>query len=217
MKKNNVSILIILTSLILIVAMIGATFAYFTATSNDGTSKVTLESAELGSAMAEGTAVELAVMPADMEQIDGKNDYSKYKEPSTPGTLKLSATNGDAGTTTCTYNIIYKPTTAYIKSTENTLNLKEFTIRGSQNVSIGSGNVAYTGTIDEYDLTGVSTTVTLVSGATMTVTGVNQEGEISWEIVPRFYNLAIDQTSNANISFGGSVEVGSLACVVSGL
>lgn len=212
-RKKQIGLLIIYSSIFL-VALIGATFAYFTATASGGTSTVTLESSVLGSAYADGTSVLLEVTDDDMQKNEGTNDYSKYKDSSYPGTLTITTSTGNTlPLMTCTYDLRYVVSTPYLASAENTMGLKELTINGYQKVTTGDDNVSVSGSMSEVDLTNVNEYKTLVSGAKLIVNGVNSIGTTTWYFTPRFYNLGINQDDNANKIFSGNIEVASLACI----
>jgi hypothetical protein len=216
MKDNNKKtiILIVVYTSILLASMIGATFAYFTSSVSGATSKVELKSSVLSDAYANGTSVNLDVSLIDMQKNNSSNDYKSYKDSQQPGTLTLNSTVGDKlPKVTCTYDILYTPTTVYHSSIENNSNLKEFVINGYQEVTNGGSNVSFVGSMEETDLTNVSDTLILVHNAKLIINGVNNSGEITWNFIPRFYNLNISQDDNANITFGGNISIGSLLCL----
>ena len=141
------------------------------------------------------------------------NNFTVYKEADEPGTLTITAEMGNfVGSINCVYNIIYRPTTAYMFSRANRLFLREFTIRGSQSLVSGNSFAIYSGIMPETNLTGVTRPITLVDRATLSVYGRRRSASVEWKIMPRYYNLGIDQTDNSGKMFGGIVEVGQLIC-----
>lgn len=212
--KKFLTILTIISILLFIVIAVGASFAFFTARVTGISNNIRIETAQLGSASASGTAISLYVTSNDMLEQNGKNDYTEYKETFLPATLTIMANSGtDAAITRCTYDLVYKPYKAYTKSKENNRNLKEFVIRGYQGISY-TNTVAYiTGAFGEINLTDIASEITIVSGATLTIVGANRSAATTWYITPRYYNLAINQNDNANKTFGGTIEVGRLVCL----
>lgn len=98
----------------------------------------------------------------------------------------------------------------YNKSSTNTSNLREYVIL-LEPIEDNANNV---GNYDSVvDLTNKNGTVTLASNQQVIVTGSGKIGRIVWELTPRYYNLNINQTENANKLFGGRVEIANLSCV----
>lgn len=217
MKNNNKKktiVLIIIYTLILFASMVGATFAYFTSTATGNTSKVSLKASTLGEAYASGTTVILKVTDEDMQQVNSSNEYTAYKESNEFNELTLTSSVGDTfKNVTCTYDIEYVPSTPYYASKTNTSNLMEFTVNGYQVITAGNPNVEVTGSMVETNLTNITDNIILVHNAVMKINGTNNSGETTWYFKPRFYNLNIDQQENANITFGGTIQIASLACI----
>ncbi len=214
MERKNTLLLTVIAVATLLVAVVGATFAYFTATSNEGgRSRLTVNTNSVDQTTATGTDVALTINQSDMNLLDGKNDYTAYKE-NNAGRAGLETTVGNGGgINTCTYDLIYTPDAdpsgVYTKSATNLADLKEFTVL----VSATSSNGTITKeTQTEIDLTGQTGIVNLVTGATLVVSGANETGSVTWTITPRYYNLEIDQTENAGKTFGGIVSLTNLSC-----
>ena len=221
MEKRNTVLLTVIAIATLLVAVVGATFAYFTASEIEmGKSVVTVETSSVDQTTAEGTNVSLNIGMLNMNQLDGKNDYTAYKDSDDPGTIKISTQLGSSGgKTTCTYDLVYTPTTGgdYKKSVANTGNLKELTII-TEATATGTGSSVQGSSSKETDLTGKPTVTTLVTGAKLIVQGgAGTKGDANWVITPRYYNLGVDQTDNAQKSFGGTVSVVNLSCVNEGV
>lgn len=212
--KKFLTILTVISILLFIVITIGASFAFFTARVSGISNNIRIETAQLGSASASGTSVSLYVTSNDMLEKNGRNDYTAYKESLKPATLSVVATSGDqAAFTRCTYDLVYKPYQVYNKSNENYRNLKEFSIRGYQNITY-TNTVSYiTGALAETNLNDVATKIKLVTGATITIVGARKTSITTWYITPRYYNLALNQDDNADKTFGGTIEVGRLVCL----
>lgn len=212
--KKFMTILVLVSILLFIVVAVGASFAFFTARISGISNNIRIETAQLGNAISSGTSVSLHVTGQDMLKDKASNYYTSFKQSPAPATLSITATSGDTNSIMrCTYDLVYKPYKAYNKSKENTRNLKEFSIIGYQNISY-TNTIAYiNGAMGEKDLTDVATEITLVRGATLTVVGRNRTAIATWYLTPRYYNLALNQDDNANITFGGTIEVGRLVCL----
>ncbi len=223
MDKKNTLLLTVIAVATLLVAVVGATFAYFTASSGTNeASEVNVQTRSVDVTSTTATDVTMVVQLSDMVQGNGANDHSVYKN-NTDATIQLENSVGAAGgTRTCSYNIVYTPRAdgVYVTTPEAVTNsLREFTIQATANV-VGSGTSSVT-TIPEYDLGTISTATPTNLNATpitFAVTGAvdgNESSSITWTFDVRYYNLAIDQTVNAGKTFGGSlefVETGSELC-----
>ncbi len=214
-KNKRVSnVLLILFILTFVVILLGSSFAFFTARVIGRPSSIKIQAAELGTSTAQGTAISLYVSEHDMNEIDGSNSYTAYKESSEYAILSITTSTGTKRVVECTYDLTYKPTNAYNKSGTNTSNLKEFTLLGTP-VAVNASNTTITGEMPEINLTGVTSEIVIVSGAKLIVTGEKTEGQVEWRFTPRYYNLRIDQTENADSVFGGTIQIGSIACLSS--
>ncbi len=215
-KDKKTMTLIIITILILLVSLIGATYAYFTAVGVN-TSQTSLEvyTASHDQVSYMGTNVYLDVNATNMQESKGSNDY-KSEVSKDVGTLKLELKIGIlGGSNTCTYDIIYTPINEgkikpFEKSETNVEGLKEYVVRLKRDLE-GEATTAKGETEKEIDLTG-SAPITLISGASLTVEGIDSEGAALWEIKPVFYNLAYKQDDNSNKAFGGVVTIANLEC-----
>lgn len=222
MEKRNTMLLTVVAIATLLVAVVGATFAYFTATGNTtASSEVTVTTSSHDSTTATGGQVSLTVTATDMQESNGSNSNPPaIGESNTPGHVTLATSVGSGGgTSICTYNIIYTPNSngAFTYSALNTTPYPELVIRlkaEATNATISSGYETY---VDK-NIAGVTSAspLTLVSGATLTVAGANKTGSVLWSILPIFYNLAIKQDDNAGKAFGGSVTFDSVQCVNNG-
>lgn len=97
----------------------------------------------------------------------------------------------------------------YNKSSTNTSNLREYVIL----LEPIEDNAYHVGSYDsEVDLTNKNGTVTLASNQKIIVSMHGTIGKIMWQLTPRYYNLNINQTENANKLFGGRVEIANLSC-----
>ena len=117
--RNNTAMLTVIAIATLLVAVVGATFAYFsTAQSNDANVTVQAETKAADTFTATGSpAVSLEVTAAQMQQTAGNDDHSVVANSAEAnGNVTVSLTAG-SGTATCTYDLIYTPTSAFTTST----------------------------------------------------------------------------------------------------
>lgn len=205
MEKKNYILLTIIAIAVLLVSVIGATFAYF-ATTTQTTAKSSLQATTSGSAAVFSTSstdnLELTITTADMQQ-GAVGGGSQAAETDT-GDLVVSLTGG-AGTT-CTYNItytkdergveagggdVYTPTQGYETS--------EFVISGTSDKN-GQPTLAATG----YG----SLSATVITGASI---GAGET--VTWTFTATIYNLNVNQwTALGNKTFKGSFQVASVVC-----
>ncbi len=214
MESKNTMLLTVIAIATLLVAVVGATFAYFTSTQIDsGRSVLTVQTHSVDQITANGTNVTLTVNQEDMLKENAKNDYSAHTpDPEVIGDVSISTTLGSAGgVNTCTFDLIYTPTVIYVKSEDNTSNLKEFVVivEGSATDGVLQG-----GEQAEIDLTGANSITQLATGVKLIVTGEEDKtGTATFTIIPRYYNLDLNQSENQGKTFGGNVTITNLECV----
>ena len=211
MERKNTLLLTVIAVATLLVAVIGATFAYFTATaSGTASSQVTVTTKSIDTVNTTASAIDMTINLTDMLQANGKSDYTVFK--SATGTLAITAGTGTGGgTNTCTYDLTYDPTTPFSYATGNAGSLKELTLTGAA-AKAGTG-VSSINTVDEKDLAGVSTKTTLVDDGTFAISGVSATDTLTWTFTAKFYNLGVDQTSNAGHTFGGTLAFENVTCL----
>lgn len=213
MKIKKTKILSIITISTLLLAVFGATFAYFTATGDvKGTLDLTVMTSSRNQTITTSTDVSLFVNASDMQELKSSNSYNSYKEANVPGEIMIQTTVGSSGgTSRCTYDVVYITNSSkmYYKSSTNTSNLREYVIL----IEAIEDNATHSGNDNiEMDLTNKNGTITLASNQTIVVSGAGTIGKVKWELTPRYYNLTINQSENANKSFGGRVEIANLSC-----
>jgi predicted ribosomally synthesized peptide with SipW-like signal peptide len=222
MERKNTVLLTVIAVATLLVAVIGATFAYFTATvSGTAQNTVQVTTSSIDTVNTTAAALALNVTLQDMLKGDGNSDFSVSKSSTAQLTITASTGTG-GGTNTCTYDLFYEPhadnhndvggyTTPFTYATGNTGSLKELTLTGAA-VKGGAG-VASTTTFAEKDLANISAKTKLVTGATFAITGVSASDTLTWTITAKYYNLGVDQTSNAGKTFGGNFGFENVSCV----
>ena len=110
MEKKNTVLLTVIAIATLLVAVVGATFAYFGAsTTNTASSTVKVETkpADVFNATG-GSTVSLTVNASDMQQADGDDGFNVKKEGTASNAITVSLTAG-SGKATCEYNVTYTP------------------------------------------------------------------------------------------------------------
>lgn len=220
MEKRNTMLLTVVAIATLLVAVVGATFAYFTATGTlEGSSDVEVVTSSHDTTTATGTNVSLLVTAAMMQEDDGNNNQLVFHTAPTAGLVTLATSVGSGGgTSVCTYDLVYTPSVGAVFNVSSNNNAgsggpyKELTLlykattQDYAQIPEGYTNDA------EQNLAGISTATNLVSNTTLTVSGANKQGSVTWNIRPRFYNLGINQDSVSGKTFGGTVSIENLSC-----
>ncbi|NMA50362.1 MAG: hypothetical protein GX951_00730 [Mollicutes bacterium] len=202
MEKKNYILLTIIAIAVLLVSVIGATFAYFASTTTI-TATSALEAATSASAAVFSSSstngISLTVTTADMQQAAGGSGVVAATDE---GDLTVTLT-ADEGTV-CTYNIsythdssesAYTPTVGY----EN----QEFLVSGSSNKVGETKSLSAT----RYDqLTGNVITGATITAGTSTTT-------VTWTFTATIYNLGVNQfAALGNKTFKGSFKVSTVKC-----
>ena len=207
-KKSNTAMLTVIAIATLLVAVVGATFAYFSAsTTNTGDVTVTAETkaADIFSATGNGT-IGLTVNASDM-QFANKSDSYNAKVTGTNATALVVSLEAGSGSATCEYDLTYTPSSgdgidSYVKSSHASTNsLLEYTVSGTDG----------TQTVNEQNLDG---TFVLNGNTKLSITDTAGSGATtqSWTFTNNFYNLAGDQSSLAGKTFQGVISVTGVSC-----
>ena len=187
-RKSNTAMLTVIAIATLLVAVVGATFAYFSAsTTNTGnvTVEATTKAADVFSATGNG-AVAITVNASDMQSANGSDSYAAYVTGTSTPKLVISLDAG-SGSATCTYNLTYTPSTGagidtYALSEHASASnpaLKEYTISGTD----GTQTVTEQNLVGTIDLDGNSSKYSITDAAGSGAT--TQE----WDFTTKFYNL----------------------------
>lgn len=232
MERKNTTLLTVIAIATLLVAVVGATFAYFTATASDGTSTmVTVTTQSINSTSATAGTIYLPVALSDMlEGSAGENVVAN----SASHTMTFSSTAGkDTESYACTYDLVYTPGVVFVKSAKNATedngsgSLNELTLTIEANIE-GTGEITTTGTlgsnltsdgsngISEFDLSLMTKETTLISGIVFTIEG-NENSDttstISYTTTATFYNQNYDQNDLAGTTYGGTLTFDIVECV----
>lgn len=217
MEKKNTVLLTVIAIATLLVAVVGATFAFFTAqqdTTGATTVEVQTKAADVFTALGSG-ALSLDVTAASMQSVQGSNTYtSAIDDTTTTGeqiTVSLKAGSGQA---TCTYDLYYTPSSADAVFTPSAAaveqNLLEYTIQGSNATdTLAEKNVAVLADAEN------RTAPIKLNDTSFTITDSGEDAVATtavWNFTSKFYNLAVDQSTAAGKTYGGSISVGEATC-----
>ncbi|MBQ4583317.1 MAG: hypothetical protein IJA94_00220 [Bacilli bacterium] len=220
-KSGNTIMLTVIAIATLLVAVVGATFAYFSANVDDatkGTTTVTANTAAADVFVSEGNgSVSLAVTADKMQQANGNNNHTVFIDSeNTDNTIDVKLTAGSS-VATCEYNLYYTPseTGAYTTSTgaqnaDDLTDKKEFTISGTRS---GSSEAA---SFTDFDLAGI-TAKTKINDEKYSISDVYTGNEATaavdtWTFTAKFYNLGVDQVSVAGNTYGGTISIDDVVC-----
>lgn len=220
-NRKNTVLLIVISVTTLLVAIVGATFAYFTASvGGEAQNKVEVTTSAYSSTFtAYSSPLNLDIKIEDMLEEISSDDYSQYKSSESTASIEMKKVYG--GVATCTYDLVYIPSEEgafnYSAGNININKSKELTISGNSTVSGANASEATTDSTSfaELDLAGINSKTVLVDNASFTIdaTGeVEKNTTLTWTFEARFYNLSFDQGSNAEKSFGGIIGFENLDC-----
>ena len=215
MEKNiNVKIMGVFASILLLVIVITASFAYFGSfnVNLNNNVAVNINAVSPGDAtfISNATQLNLQVPAANMSQTDSNNEIAAATNTAT---LTVNLTGAANLLTTCTYDIVYEydsTSNVYGKSPTTKNGNKEITLQVS-NVN-GTNNFANEKNFD-FDSSWSGLKRTLVSGATISSNGTLTTQNIS--ITGKYYNLTIPQTSIEGKAFTGKIYVTNHSCSTS--
>ena len=216
-KNNNVKIMGVFASVLLLVILITASFAYFGSfnVSLNNNVAVNVNSVSPGDATftSNATQLNLQVPATNMSQTAADNETPAAENTAI---LTVNLTGAANLLTTCTYDIVYEydansnvygvsPTT---KNGDKEITLQVFGVNGTNNFA-SEKNFDST-TISSYKNGNV---YTLVSGATIESDGSLTTQNIS--IIGKYYNLTISQASLEGRAFTGKIYVTNHSCSTS--
>jgi predicted ribosomally synthesized peptide with SipW-like signal peptide len=212
MERKNTILLTVIAVATLLVAVVGATFAYFTATGNvNSQSVVNVTTSTIDSVYGGATNCTMNVTGADMSEADGTE--AGVPKTNTDCTLQIIATKDGANATptTCTYDITYTPggNDTVGRSVANTANKKEFSLEGAAALSTPANGSMTTSSYAETDLYTLQSKTTIVNDATFTFTGTTN---LTWTWTLRFYNYNFNQNELADKKFGGTLAIENIIC-----
>ena len=215
MEKNiNIKIMGVFATVLLLVIVITASFAYFGSfdVNLNNNVAVNINAVSPGDAtfISNATQLNLQVPAANMSQTASNNEIAAA---SNTATLTVNLTGAANLLTTCTYDIVYEydaESNVYGKSPTTKNGNKEITLQVS-NVN-GTNNFANEKNFD-FDSSWSGLKRILVSGATIESNGTLTTQNIS--ITGKYYNLTIPQTSIEGKAFTGKIYVTNHSCSTS--
>ena len=213
-KNNNVKIMAVFATVLLVFIVITASFAYFGSfnVNLNNNVAVNINAVSPGDAtfISNATQLNLQVPAANMSQTASNNEIAAATNTAT---LTVNLTGAANLLTTCTYDIVYEYDSAsnvYGKSPTTKNSNKEITLQVSG--VTGTNNFASEKNFD-YDSNWSGLKRTLVSGATISSNGSLTTQNIS--ITGKYYNLTIPQTSIEGKAFTGKIYVTNHSCSTS--
>ena len=209
--KKRIAIYSIISIAVLLVAVAGATYAYFIASGYaNKTSALTVSTRAVDSISCTNAALSMTLNGHEMRSGAGTAAGAVAK--TTSGTITCTATKGasDASTDKCTMNVKYTPSTVFVKSTGNSSSVKELGLSVS---AAGTNATLANNTLSEVDMTTYSTASTaynLLNGLSWSFSA-NSVLTITYTV--KAYNYNFDQSSIAGKTVAaGSVATTNMSC-----
>ena len=214
-KNNNIKIMGVFASVLLLVIIVTASFAYFGSfnVNLNNNVAVNVNAFSPGDAVftSNATQLNLQVPAANMSQL-----LNGTLATENTATLSVNLTGAEGLLTTCTYDIVYEyDSGSYIYGGTGTNHVskngnKEITLQVA-NVN-GTNNFASEKNFD-YDSNWSNNKRTLVSKATISSIGSLTTQNIN--IIGKFYNLNVSQESIGGKAFTGKIYVTNNSCKTS--
>ena len=214
-KNNNIKIMGVFASVLLLVIIVTASFAYFGSfnVNLNNNVAVNVNAYSPGDAVftSNATQLNLQVPAANMSQL-----LNGTLAAENTATLSVNLTGAEGLLTTCTYDIVYEyDSGSYIYGGTGTNHVskngdKEITLQVT-NVN-GTNNFASEKNFD-YDSNWTNNKRTLVSKASISSTGSLTTQNIN--IIGKFYNLNVSQESIGGKAFTGKIYVTNNSCKTS--
>ena len=201
MERKNTILLTVIAVATLLVAVVGASFAYFAVdASNDAEVKVQTTTAA-GSDIFTATGSETMTLNVtnDVMMQTGAN-VGDVAVSDTDSSMKISLQAG-TGVATCTYKLVYNNTGAAYTMTTGAADGKEYTLEGTYGA-------------DGFAETNMDKVAEALAAKTYTITNTAGQAktEQTWTFTAKFYNLAIDQEGQMNKSYAGNIKVTDVKC-----
>ena len=210
MEKKNTVLLTVIAIATLLVAVVGATFAYFSASVTDQatvTVEATTAKANDVFLSAAGTEDDASII---LDQLTNENMSSELKGEfvdSDTAIIEISL-NAGSGSANCTYDLVWTETSTvpYAKSTTITNGDKEFTLQGTDGTQ-------------KYE----ETEVHLIDGTKLGTYEISDDFEESltptvqtWTFTGKFYNTTEPQNQQLDKVYAGNIKVTNVKCTNNG-
>ncbi len=216
-NKKKITIKSAIACLVLLLILIGASFAYFGMFTVNLENKVAVNiyANDIGNTSFIATSANLNVIVPKSGMFKGNTGLAAENT----ATLTVNLTGAPNVTTTCTYDVVYE----YNLDSEiygNTVNVtsgatKEITMQvespSGTNSYVNETNFAYDSSWTPKTST-VGAKKILVKGATIKSSGTSTIQDIN--ITGRYYNLNLDQSQLVDKSFTGTIYVENNSCTV---
>lgn len=204
MERKNTILLTVIAVATLLVAVVGASFAYFAvdATNNAEVKVQTTTAAGSDIFTATGSETMTLNVTNDVMMQTGAN-IGDVAVSDTDSSMKVSLQAG-TGVATCTYKLTYTNTGAAYTMTDGATDGKEYTLEGSYG----------TAETEKFAETNMDKVAETFANKTYTITNTAGQAktEQTWTFTARFYNLAIDQKGQMNKSYAGNIKVTDVNC-----
>ena len=202
MKSKQKIIITSIGIILLLIAIVGASYAYFAATIGSGsTTPVTVEAGTIDSLVFNtGNPIEIEANQDNFASGQGN------RSGSTTASAILTANNQASSAVTYNYNV-------YLNITENTytktgssaeLVLRVLDPNTGNLVSIPSLTQVTVGGVTGYDITEETGLITIVSNYAISTSTTKTD---TWNIYVYFVNLGADQSDNAGAYFEGNIQI----------
>ena len=208
-NKKNTILLTVIAVATLLVAVVGATFAYFTATGGEAVSKnVTVTTGTAGSSSFEVSGA-ISIYADATNFASGKGD----KSGSATGTVKFTAPSAVGGTIAASDLKFCYAVTVNIASNDFVYSVNTSTPELVLDVTKGSTKV-----IDAMDITtkkGDIAVPTAKAGSTTVHTMTATAGQTltdSWTVAVTLKNLDADQNKNTGKTLSGTLKFAKATC-----
>ena len=202
--KKNTILLTVIAVATLLVAVVGASFAFFAIQTNTDNADIQVETTTAktnDSFVATGSGDLTLNVTNDIMVENGDNMGDVAVSDTADMTVTL--TSGSTAGAKCTYHILYTGSTNYTM-TEGAENGLEYTISGTNGTdTIAEKNIASNMDLGEF-------TIEVLAGDSAAGQSVTQ----NWTFTANFYNLAIDQGIQMNKTFTGVLTADQVDCTL---
>lgn len=200
MEKKNTVLLTVIAIATLLVAVVGATFAYFASSATyDEKTTVTATTAKANDVFTYTASNEIKLAGITNTNMSFENKGQFSDEASAKTTVSLQAGDGNAS---CTYDLVWTETSAenYALSSTLTDGTKEFTLQGTDGTQKFEE-------INVDDITGVLGSYEITDNGSDAIASTQE-----WTFKALFYNLDADQNDQLNKTFTGEISVANVKC-----
>lgn len=221
MEKKNTVLLTVIAIATLLVAVVGATFAYFSANQTN-TANVTVEASTAANDIftASGTgAVSVSATGAEMQIANGSDTNALKTDVTGENEVITISLTAGSETAKCTYDLVYTANADQVfgaTPAAQAAGLKELTLAGTDGTqSFGDTDMNGIGTSTLYAGTDNEMTGTVLGSFEITNAASAGAATVqTWTITEKLYNLeTVDQSASiAGKTYGGSVSVANVVC-----